>query len=310
MGSSEPSVRQVIDILFQPGREIRSTYLVRLSALRAEDLSYFEQKWKQAEAEQRLRLIAAMVSLSEDDLTLDFTDIFRLGIEDVEENIRIQALAGLELENKSTFVRPIIKVLRNDDSIRVRTAAAITLGKFALMAELEELPAVLGQDIFNNLLEILERPSEPLELRRRALESIAPFQQELINNYIEDYYYSHDPGAKASAIYAMGRNCNRRWLGFILREMQSTRAEFRFSAALASGEIEDEEAVPALLRLLNDDDSEVRQAAIAALGKIGGKDAKQALKQLKTSPDPVIKKAAAAALAELQMCEDPLSLNF
>ncbi len=310
MGSSELSVKQVIDTLLQPGREMHNMDLVRLSALQAEDLVYFEQQWKQAGAEQRLRLIAAMVSLTEDDLTLDFTDIFRLGIEDTEENIRIKALDGFEMENKYTFVRPIIKALRNDDSIRVRTAAVITLGKFALMAELEELPSIIRQDIFNNLLEILEHPSEPLELRRRALESIAPFQQELISNYIEDYYYSTDPGAKASAIYAMGRNCSRRWLDFILEEMQSSHAEFRFEAARASGEIEDEEAVPGLLILLNDSDLEVRQAAITALGKIGGQDAKQALKRLKDNTDPAIKNAAAAALAELQACEDPLSLNF
>ena len=310
MGSSELSVKQVIDSLLQPGREMHNMDLVRLSALQAGDLGYFEQQWKQAGAEQRLRLIAAMVSLTEDDLTLDFTDIFRLGIEDTEENIRIKALDGFEMENKYTFVRPIIKALRNDDSIRVRTAAVITLGKFALMAELEELPSIVGQDIFNNLLEILEHPSEPLELRRRALESIAPFQQELISNYIEDYYYSTDPAAKASAIYAMGRNCSRRWLDFILEEMQSSHAEFRFEAARASGEIEDEEAVPGLLILLNDSDLEVRQAAITALGKIGGQDAKQALKRLKDNTDPAIKNAAAAALVELQACEDPLSLNF
>ena len=128
MVSSNLPVRQVIDSLFQPGKDTRYTNIIRLSAMQAEDLGYFEQQWKQAGAEQRLRLIAAMVSLPEDDLTLDFTDIFRLGIEDTEENIRIKALDGFEMENKYTFVRSIIKALRNDDSIRVRTAAVITLG--------------------------------------------------------------------------------------------------------------------------------------------------------------------------------------
>lgn len=310
MDAQQLSVIQVIDLLFQPGTEILNTNLARLSAMGDGDSGHFKDCWKKADAELRLRLVTAMVGLSEDDLALDFTGIFKLAVDDGEENIRIKALEGLELEDKHTYVRLIIKALKNDDSISVRTTAARALGKFALMAELDELPEVIGQDIFNALLEILENPGEPLELHRRALESIAPFQQELIHSYIEDYYYNDDPGAKASAIYAMGRNSSSRWLDYLIDEMQSSRAEFRFEAARASGEIEDEEAVSSLLRLLNDSDTEVQEAAIMALGKIGGKDARLALQQLVNSTDPGIKNAAAAALSELQACEDPLSLNF
>jgi len=95
MGSSELSVKQVIDTLLQPGREMHNMDLVRLSALQAEDLVYFEQQWKQAGAEQRLRLIAAMVSLTEDDLTLDFTDIFRLGIRTLKKTSVSKRWMGL-----------------------------------------------------------------------------------------------------------------------------------------------------------------------------------------------------------------------
>jgi HEAT repeat protein len=310
MEQQQLPLNQVIDMALQPGAEVLHANLARLSALGAEALSYFEKQWKKTGAEQRLRLLSAMVSLSEDDLALDFTAIFKLGIEDCEENIRIKALDGLELEDKHTFVRPFIKALRNDESVAVRTTAARALGKFALMAEMEELPDVVGQDLFNALLEVLENAESPLELRRRALESIAPFQQELIEQYIEDYYYHDDPKVKASAIYAMGRNCNPRWLRFVIDEMQNSDSEIRFEAARASGELEDEEAISPLLRLLNDEDAEVQEAAITALGKIGGQDAKKALQQLIHSADPRIKSAAGSALAELQSCEDPLSLNF
>lgn len=310
MEQQQLPLNQVIDIILQPGSEYLHTNLVRLSGLPAEDLSYFKDQWRKAEAEQRLRLLSAMVNLSEDDLAIDFTAIFKLGIEDTEEDIRIKALDGLELEDKYTFVRPIIKTLKTDDSTAVRAVAARALGKFALMAELGELPDVIGQEIFDALLEALEDAEGPLELRRRALEAIAPFQQELIEQYIEDYYYHEDPKVKASAIYAMGRNCNPRWLNFIIDEMQNSDAEIRFEAARSSGELEDEEAISALLRLLNDEDAEVQEAATTALGKIGGQDAKKALQQLIHSTDPRIKSAAGSALAELQSCEDPLSLNF
>ena len=255
-------------------------------------------------------MISRMVSISEDDLILDFTRIFKIGLDDPEENIRIKSLEGLELEDKYVYARPIIKVLKSDESEEVRAVAARALSKFALMAELGDVPESVSQDIFSALLDVLENSKEPLTVRRRALEAIAPFRQELVEDYIEDYYHSEDAKVKASAIFAMGLNCNSRWLDFLIDEMQSKTPEFRYEAAKASGEIEDEQAIPYLLNLLNDDDHEVQDAAIMSLGKIGGKEAKQALQKLSKSKEPRIKDAAKAALTELSACEDPLSLSF
>jgi HEAT repeat protein len=108
----------------------------------------------------------------------------------------------------------------------------------------------------------------------------------------------------------MGRNCKSRWLDFLIEEMQSSNAEFRFEAARSSGEIENEDAVPGLLELLDDEDQEVQDAAIMALGKIGGIGAKQALQKLSKSPDARIKEAALSALTELEICQDPPSSSF
>lgn len=310
MKEQELPVNQVIELVLLPGADILHRNLTRLSSLNHEELAYFKSLWKKTGAEQRLRVLSGMLSLSEEDLSIDFSSIFKLGIDDGEEDIRIKALAGLELEDKHTVAKTIIKVLKNDASQQVQIAAAKALGKFAMMAAMDEFPASTSEEIFNVLLEVLENVTGPSELRRRALEAIAPFQQELIENYIEDFYDSGDPKMKASAIYAMGRNCNTRWVNFLSDEMQSSSSEMRFEAARASGEIEDEEAVPALIRLLDDSDAEVQEAAISALGKIGGTDASQALQKLKDSPIPEIKAAAVAALIELQACEDPLSLNF
>ncbi len=220
------------------------------------------------------------------------------------------AVDGLEMEDKFIFARPIIKALKSDASLRVRIAAAKALGKFALMAEMEETPGAIGQDIFNALLESLENAAEPIELRRRALESIAPFHQELVESYIEDFYHSDNPRVRASAIYAMGRNCDTRWLSYLIEELHSNSAEIRFEAAQACGEIEDETAVQPLINLLNDKDMEVQEAAIAALGKIGGQEAKNALQKLINNSHPGISAAARSAMMELETCENPLSLNF
>jgi len=308
---SEPQrcLSDIIGEVLYSGGDIRYLDLSRLSDLNDDEMPQFKKGWSNATLERRELLISRLCSLGEDDARLDFTRIFKFCLNDPDTGIRIKALGGLELENKYNFALPVIRTLKTDESPEVRKAAARVMGKFALLAELGELPVAVGDDIFDALLGILEDPSEPVSLRRRALESIAPFRQEPVANYIEDFYYSEDVLLKASAIFAMGRNCDPRWLDFLVEEMQSNNDMFRFEAARSCGEIEDENAVPGLLNLLDDNDHEVQEAAIAALGKIGGQEAKNALTRLRTSHENRIKEAALSALTELEICQDPLSSN-
>ncbi|MGD0354377.1 MAG: HEAT repeat domain-containing protein [Dehalococcoidia bacterium] len=310
MDSKQQQVGEVIDKILNSDKEVLNSEIAVLSDLNDNDLAKFRTAWRNVDIQKRSSLISKMVGISEDHLILDFTRIYKLGLDDPDENIRIKSLEGLELEDKYIYARPIIKVLKSDESEVVRAVAARALSKFALMAELGDVPESLSRDIFSALLDTLENTKEPLVVRRRALEAVAPFRQELVEDYIEDYYHSEDAKVKASAIFAMGLNCSSRWLDVLIEEMQSKTPEFRYEAAKASGEIEDEQAVPYLLNLLNDDDREVQDAAIMSLGKIGGKEAKQALQRLSKSKDARIKDAANAALTELSACEDPLSLNF
>jgi len=306
---SEPrrTLSEIIAETLYSREEIRHSDLVRLSDLNDDDLTQFKKGWRSADLERRTLLISRLVSLGEDDARLDFTRIFKSCLEDPEASIRIRALEGLELEDKYNFALPVIRVLKTDESPEVREAAARVMGKFALMAELGELPAAVGDDIFDALLGVLEDQSEPGPLRKRALESIATFRQDPVASYIEDFYFNEDPLLKAGAISAMGRNCDSRWLDFLGEELKSNNALFRFEAARACGEIEDEDAVAGLLNLLNDNDHEVQEAAIAALGKIGGQQAKNVLNELRASPENRIKEAALSALTELELCQDPLS---
>jgi HEAT repeat protein len=307
MSESQIPLSDVIAKTLFSNDDIRHSDLVRLSDLSDDDLAQYKRAWTSAHLDRRTLVISKLCSLGENDARLDFTRIFKFCLDDVDPGIRMKALEGLELEDKYNFALPVIKTLKMDESPEVRETAARVMGKFALMAELGEIPSAVGDDIFDALLAVLENPSEPDALRRRALESISPFRQEPVASYIDDFYFSENPAFKASAIYAMGRNCDSRWLDYLNEEMQSVNTQFRFEAARACGEIEDEDTVPGLLNLLNDTDHEVQEAAISALGKIGGQKAKSALNQLRNSPENRIKEAAAAALTELEICQDPLS---
>lgn len=310
MDTKERAVGEVVERVLCTNNELLNADVAVLSDLNDHGVTSFRNAWKKADVNRRLSLLSRMVSLSEDDFILDFTRVFKIGLDDHDERIRIQALEGLELEDKYVLARPVIKSLKSDESPEVRAVAARVLGKFALMAELGEMPEAIGQDITAALIDTLEDTSEPMSVRRRALEAVAPSNQELVEHYIEDYYYSDDPQVKASAIFAMGLNCNSRWLSFLSDEMQSDSAEFRYEAARAAGEIGDEGAIPQLLKLLGDIDQQVQESAIGSLGKIGGSEVKRVLQKLAKSPNMQIKDAAKAALTEYSACEDPLSLSF
>jgi HEAT repeat protein len=310
MESEQRNLAEIIERAFGSDKELTNADLSALSDMNSEWFARFKRAWAGAPLERRSKLISTMVGLSETDFILDFTREFELGLDDENEGIRIKALEGLGLEDKYSYARPIIKALKSDESAEVRAAAAGALSKFALMTECGNVPQPLASSIFQVLIDKLEDLKEPIAVRRRALEAVAPFREELVEQYIEDYYHSDDPKVKVSALFAMGLNCAPRWLGLLIDEMRGDVAELRYEAARSSGEIGDEEAVPDLIRLLDDPDPEVQEAAIAALGKIGGAAAKGALQKLSKSANARIKEAAKAAMAELVSCEDPLSLSF
>ncbi|MBI2941449.1 MAG: HEAT repeat domain-containing protein, partial [Chloroflexi bacterium] len=147
------------------------------------------------------------------------------------------------------------------------------------------------------------------ELRRRALEAVSHRSLPAVAAAIERAYASPDLKMRASAICAMGRNCDRRWLDIIGSELASGGPELRYEAARASGELGEPVLVRPLARLLVDRDPEVRVAAVGALGEIGGRQARQALKYCLESDDLVIRDAAAEALKNLDFLEDPLDVD-
>ncbi len=127
------------------------------------------------------------------------------------------------------------------------------------------------------MLEVLDNKTELTEVKRRALEAISPFSLPRVKELIETAYHTDDIKLRASAICAMGRNCDLAWLPTLLVELNSDEAEIRYEAAVACGELGAEEAVPHLVEMTKNEDQQVQEAAIKALGEIGSEQAKQAL---------------------------------
>jgi HEAT repeat protein len=292
-----------VDALMQdlmgPGDAIDPERLRALSDLTHAESAMVIRDWALVPVERRRAAIAYLVELAEDDLHLHLGRILRIALGDPDAIIRLEAVRGLWEDVSADLVDPLLQMLRADPSADVREAAAEALGAYVLAGELDEFDAAMAFRIEEALLAILTDERTALEVRRRALESMAYSGEVGMRQLIEDAYYAPEEEMRVSALRAMGRSADVRWRGLVRAELQNPSPVMRLEAAAACGELAIKTAVQELIRLLSDDELAVRLAAIAALGQIGGKQAQEALQAMRNSDEELEVEAADLALEEL-----------
>jgi HEAT repeat protein len=311
MESIVPSpIEETIAHLANNNKPLLNTKLVDLSNLSPEEVELFEQAWVAIELERQRQIVSRLVELAEDNAQLDFDSIFKDRLNDQDDEVRSKAIEGLWESEDTSLIKPLINLLEQDSSEKVQAAAATALGKFVMLVELKKLRSSYKSKIEHVLLSITNDKSRPVEVRRRALEAVAPLSLPQVKRAITKAYQSHNPKLKISAIYAMGKNCDPSWLAILLRELTSADTEIRYEVCGACGELGEEEAIPYLIELVNDPDIEVQLAAIQALGKIGGTEAEECFKECLNNPSELVQQTAEQALDELGLGEDPLPFEF
>ncbi len=303
-------VEETIDALSDSDKPLLSSRLAELSNLNAPELALFEKAWKTIEPKRRRQIIYRLVELAEDNFELDFDSIFKRRLKDKDADVQSKAIEGLWESEETGLIDPLIELLEPENAEKVQATAATALGKFAMLAELDKLRPKHKSSVCRALLGVIEDSNRSLEIKRRALEAAAPLSLPQMEKAIARAYQSGVPRLKSSAIFAMGKNCDPRWLPILIRELSNADAEIRYEAAQACGELGDKEAAPYLSELTSDPDIDVQLAAIQALGKIGGPEAKDSLERCLTDDSRAIQQAAEQALDELEAGEDPLSFRM
>lgn len=301
-----PPVEQTIAKLVNPDKTLADSWLTDLSNLNSAELAKLERAWPEVEAKRRGQVMRRLIELAEDNFELDFDNIFKGRLKDEDAGVRVKAIEGLWENEEASLIEPLIERLEKDDSEEVQAAAATALGKFALLAELQKLRPNYKERVSRSLLEVINDASQPVEVKRRALEAAAPLTLPQMNKAIAEAYQSGDSKLKISAIFAMGKSGNPSWLPILLKGLSSPDAELRYEAAGACGELGEEEAASYLCEMVNDPDVDVRLVAIQALGKIGGPEAKGCLEKCLNHADEAIQEASQEALSQLEAEEDPL----
>jgi HEAT repeat protein len=202
-----------------------------------------------------------------------------LATQDEDAKVRLNAVQTLWEYEENICELIFLDLVRSDPNYEVRTAAALGLGRYVFLGEIEELPKERLQEIEDVLLANVNS-RKPDILRRAALEALGFSSRLEVPPLIENAYESADKHWQASALKAMGRSCNEDWKSKVLAMIDHTMPVVRAEAARAAGELEIEEARLPLIEMLDDPDDNTRYASIWALSQIGDADVQVILEDL------------------------------
>ncbi|MFC2056608.1 HEAT repeat domain-containing protein [Chloroflexota bacterium] len=299
-------LEETIAELGDNSKPLLNSRLTELSNLNQEKLGFFECSWVVIEPKRRRQIVHRLVELAEDNLELNFDATFKYCLKDQDDEVRSKAIEGLWENEEASLINPLVNLLEQDSSEKVQAAAAMALGKFAMLAEHKKLRLCHISKIQQALLTAISDKNKPVEVSRRSLEAVAPLNLPRVRRAIMEAHQSLHSKLRISSIYAMGQSCDPSWLPILLKELTSADAEVRYEAAVACGVLGEEAATPCLIKLVNGPDADVQIAGIQALGKIGSTQAKECLEQCLDNTSEAVCQTAEQVLNELEAQKDPL----
>jgi len=302
----ETYLRELVDA----ARPLGVARLISLSDLAPDEVSLFEDAWRATDVRRRRQVVDRLIELAEDNVELNFDAVFRVSLCDSDAEVRRSGVRGLWEYGGRDLIPALVALMLRDVDEGVRAEAAQALGCYALRAELGEVRKSDAATVDDALRRTIADTGQATEVRARAVEAVGVRSQPWVTEIIEQAYHSGQQRLRVSALHAMGRSCDARWLSTLAHELKSENAEIRYEVATACGSLGEEEAVPYLLPLLDDDDAQVQEAVMQALGRIGGQEAKQALEECLAHSDERVRDAALAALSEVDIGEDPLAFKL
>lgn len=257
-----------------------SGLIYRVSDISADDFTVMQRAWPELPLERRQRFAARIASVAQDDYQMDFSRFASILATDSDESVRVAGFEALAEYETDDYQGLMLRALRSDESALVRAAAATGLAGPVLRAELIDLTKEEAHAVEDALSEAFLNPEEDVEVRRRALESLAFSGRDEIAGFIRDAYHDDNPRMRVSAVFAMGRSGDEQWRSTVIDLLEDEDNELRFEAVRAAGELELQEAVPLLFSLAQERDREIALMAVDSLGLIGGEEVERFLLML------------------------------
>ncbi len=274
-----------------------------LSAPEARSLAATVESWG---PEMARDMLSRLAGLTEDEPGVEFEAVFKACIGSEDSEVRRISVIALAESSDRTLAASFASLVLNDPELSVRVATAVAMSDLCTAAAAGRLHPNDGRLLREALSRVVADVSGDIELRRRALESLSAFRGEDIADLIGKAFGSGNSLLQQSALYAMGKSSEQRWLKSVTAELDAEDAAVRFEAVTALGEIGTEEHARTLKAALDDTDLEVQVAAVVALEKLGGEQARLLLFKASRSPEPRVAATARESLASI-VAEDGLN---
>lgn len=288
-GMQKPDIQDVIAALKQGAKleasAVGATVIYGLSSLPRQELKAVESTWIKLPSTYKHKVLQALNEASEANFELCYREIALLSVEDESSLPRAAAVDLLWEEDSAETMRLFLKMARDDAASHVRARALIGLGKFILLGEYGEIPAALALEAQELAIRLHCDANETVEVRRHALEALANSNHPDASRLIREAYEQGGHLLKTSALFAMGRTCDRQWQDILLTELESSDNELVYEAVRACGEIQLESSLDSISELALGDDREIQLMSVWALGEIGGKRAFEILSDLAEQAD-------------------------
>src|SRR5688572_5984865 len=229
--------------------EYTHAQLAKLSPMTVQRAVDFLVEFAAQPDSERRRVVRTLVEMAEDNVELDYNDLYIRLLEDPDVEVRTRVIDGLWEDERASTADALIRAAREDVDEAVRSTAVKALGRFAYRLALGDLNERAGARVRAFLYESADE-AMPLSIRRRAVEAVGYLPNDPgVVPIIREAYRSQNPALRVSAVAAMGRTADATWINNVLTELDSEDPEMRFEAAQAAGELEDERALPHLVRL-------------------------------------------------------------
>ncbi len=280
MNTQPNPFQPVLDSLLDEKKDFPRKHLQQFSDLGELELKILLDVWPRISVKRKLTLLEGLESLAEDDTLVNFDDLAKALLSDVESAVRARAIRLLRECEDAKLISMYLDFLKNDSDANTRAEAAVALGLFVALGEFEEIPEALHRQTEDALLDAVNS-ADDVKVRRRALESLGFSSRPEAQALIESAFQQDDSAWQASALFAMGRSADNRWDEQVLASLMSDNRNVREAAVEAAGHLGIKAASPILIKMLEDeDDDDVTSAIIWSLSQIGGEDARSYIETL------------------------------
>lgn len=277
---------KVIDALIDTEKVFPPKYLHRFSDIPPADLAALRKVWHLIPDSRKITWLEDLEGISDADTLTSFVDVGLLALKDPLSPVRELGIRLLWESEDHSLIKVLLNLLNTDPDLQVQASAASALGRFIYLGELDEFPEKDQLEIEKTLKSKFDI-SNPILLRRRAIESLGYSSSPEIEDLIRKAYKEDDKKMVASAIFAMGRSANESWKDIVISNLQNNSVDIQVEAVRAAGELELEIARDEILELFDDEglDQDVFLAAIWSISQIGGAGVQEKLDQLADDPD-------------------------